>query len=362
MWPWLRKNYSKLQFALRMTLAALLSYGLGEALGLAQTYWAALSAVIVIQGSVGGSLRAGINRFFGTLGGAAWGAVIAVAIVHNNATTLAIALLAAIAPLGLLTAFRPDFRVAPPTAIIVLMSGSLQTADPLLSALSRVLEITLGSAVAIVVALFVLPAHAHGLLARAAASALSTMADLVLLLKAAPSTGLTADGLSRVQSRMRSEIAQAEARAEEATLERANRLSDGPDPEPLSRTLRRLRHDLAILTRALRNPFSKGLQGHFEAPLSKLFDALGEVLAQTSKALTAGGPPPELDKMRAAVEEYKAAAEHHGMTFGASSDDAQRIFVLLFLFDQMLKNLEDLGDRTREVLSARRQAQGMPWE
>ncbi len=45
---WVRTHQGKLQFGLRMTLAALASYVLGEALGFSQTYWAVLSAVIVI--------------------------------------------------------------------------------------------------------------------------------------------------------------------------------------------------------------------------------------------------------------------------------------------------------------------------
>jgi len=84
---WLTAHHGKLQFGLRMTLPAFISYVAGEAIGLAQSYWAALSAVIVIQGSVGGWVRARINRFYGTVGGAIWGAAVA-----------------------MLTAFKPDYR------------------------------------------------------------------------------------------------------------------------------------------------------------------------------------------------------------------------------------------------------------
>ena len=82
---WLQTHHGKLQFGLRMTVAALLSYGLGEALGLAQVYWAVLSSVIVIQGSVGGSLRTGLYRLVGTVGGAFWGAVVAGLMPHGAA-------------------------------------------------------------------------------------------------------------------------------------------------------------------------------------------------------------------------------------------------------------------------------------
>ena len=36
---WFQTHRAKLQFGLRMTVAALASYALGEAIGLSQTYW-----------------------------------------------------------------------------------------------------------------------------------------------------------------------------------------------------------------------------------------------------------------------------------------------------------------------------------
>jgi uncharacterized membrane protein YccC len=158
---WLETHRGELQFGLRMTLAALLSYALGEALGLAQSYWAVLSAVIVIQGSVGGSVKAGVNRLIGTVGGAFWGAIVAIIVPHRDPVALALALMAATAPLAVLTAYKPDYRIAPITAIIVLMGTVFLHAEPLSSAVERVFEIGLGSAIAVAVAVFILPARAH---------------------------------------------------------------------------------------------------------------------------------------------------------------------------------------------------------
>jgi uncharacterized membrane protein YccC len=355
---WFRQNHGKLQFGLRMTLAALASYGLGEALGLAQNYWAVLSAVIVIQGSVGGSLRAGINRFVGTVGGAIWGAVVALTVPHNEPAIIAVALLLALAPLSILTAFRPAYRVAPITAIIVLMGASFQKAEPISSALSRVVEISLGSAVAIAVALFILPASAHRLLATAASNVVAAMAEIMSLFEAAAGGSVNALALLAIQSRLRAGLAQTETHTDEAKVELMNRLSEGPDPEPLARTLQRLRHDLAMVARAIRTPFSELVRSRFNAPLTTLYATLASWFIATSKALAAREQPPDLDGVRTAVEEYKTAVAlcgQDGLGYEAENDDTQRVYALLFLFEQMLPNLQDLADRTKE-LSATTQA------
>lgn len=348
---WLVRHRAKLEFGLRMTLAALLSYAIAEALGLAQSYWAVLSAVIVMQGSVGGSLKAGGNRLIGTVGGAIWGSLVSIVIPHRNPATLAAALVAATAPLGVVTGFRPDYRIAPITAIIVLMSTAASRADPAAAALSRVFEISLGSAVAIAVALFILPARAQRLLALSASAAVSAMADMASILRASAGAGVDEQSLAKVGERLRAAIAQAEARAAEANVERSNRLSGGPDPEPLARTLRRLRHDLAMLARALGAPFSEPVRERVEAPLVGLFGSFSGWLALAANALMAGQSAPPLSAVHAAAEAYKAAVggKQDALPYEAGSEDSRRLFALLFLFEQILNNLQDLADRVTEL-------------
>jgi uncharacterized membrane protein YccC len=349
---WLLKNQSKLQFGLRMTLAALISYALGEALNLGQTYWAVLSAVIVIQGSVGGSLTAGISRLVGTVGGAIWGAVITVLMPHGSVQETGAALLAAIAPLAVATAFRPDFRIAPATAIIVLMGTGITQADPVSSAISRVYEISLGSVVAVAVALLVLPARAHRLLALSASVSVAEMAELVSILKDAAGSAIDMDALNGLQAQLRAQIAQTEARAGEAEVERANHLTQGPDPEPVARNLRRLRHDIAMLVRALDKPLSSPARDRVERQLTAVFSALAAWLNAISQALASGEGPPAMDEVSAAMEGYKAAVSGDGqavLTYQSNTNDTQRVYALLFIFEQMLQNLQDLNSRTAEL-------------
>jgi uncharacterized membrane protein YccC len=352
MTAWLRQNRAKLQFGLRMTFAALLTYAIGEVLALSQIYWAVLSAVVVIQGSAGGSLKTGIDRLVGTVGGAVWGAIIAVLIPHTSHAALGAALLLAIAPLAVVTGFRPPYRVAPITAIIVLMGGSLQQTDPVTSAVSRVFEISLGSAIAILVAFFIVPARAHRLLARAASATVSAMAGLAATLAAHPCSAANAGQFLPALNRIRALIAQTETRAEEAKVERSNYLTGAPDPEPLARTLRRLRHDLAMVVRVLSLPLAQPARDRVERALEALFGALAEWLTGAAKALRDGARAPGLDALHAAAETYKGAIAGGGqeaLRYEAGSNETARVFALLFLFEQMQQNLEDLAARTNEL-------------
>jgi uncharacterized membrane protein YccC len=99
---------AELRLSLRMTAAGLAAYGLAEAFGLAQGYWAVLTAVIVVQASLGGSVQAVIDRLVGTLGGAAFGAAIALLVPHAGTPMTAVTLVLALAPLAFITAIYPS--------------------------------------------------------------------------------------------------------------------------------------------------------------------------------------------------------------------------------------------------------------
>jgi len=349
---WLQNHYGKLQFGLRMTVAALASYGLGEALGLTQVYWAVLSSVIVIQGSVGGSVQAGLNRMIGTVGGASWGAIVAGLMPHDSPVHLALALFVAIAPFSVLTAFRAEYRIAPITAIIVLMGAALQQTAPFASALERVYEITLGSAVAVAAPILIFPARAHALFAKSASEAVADMARIVLMLVDAPGRCVDRAALLTLQLRCSAAVAKTDSSAGEAKVERANRLADGPDPEPLTRTLRRLRNDLAMLSRALLTPFPEAMRGPFENELSAVLHALAAWLSGMSDSLASGKDAPGLKDMKTAVEGFRSAVAQATQDWFSSTkekEDIQRVFALLFVFDQTLQNLQDLADRAREL-------------
>ena len=91
---------------------------------------------------------------------------------YQNVFSLGMALVMALVPLTLVAALWPNYRVAPLTAVIVLLTPGAQQLGPVDSAFYRIVEITVGSFVGLGVSLVLLPARAHGLVISAAARAL----------------------------------------------------------------------------------------------------------------------------------------------------------------------------------------------
>ena len=117
-WRWLlakvRDRRTQLRLCLRVTVAALASFVLAQLFTIPLAgLWAVLTAVVVTQMSLGGSLKATIEYSVGTLGGAVYAGTIATLVPHYDEISLLAVLALAVAPLALLAAVDPHFRVGP---------------------------------------------------------------------------------------------------------------------------------------------------------------------------------------------------------------------------------------------------------
>jgi uncharacterized membrane protein YccC len=63
---WVTAKSAALRLCFRMTVAGIMAYALAEMLALPQGYWAVFSSIIIVQASVGGSVKATIDRLIGT--------------------------------------------------------------------------------------------------------------------------------------------------------------------------------------------------------------------------------------------------------------------------------------------------------
>jgi uncharacterized membrane protein YccC len=349
---WIGRNSAQLRLAVRITTAAVVSYVACHLLGLMQSQWAVLTAVIVMQASVGGSLKAMLDRFMGSLGGAIWGVAVSLSLHHSGFAPLGVALAVGVGPLAVLAAIKPTYRVAPVTAIILLLSQNLNTLGPVDSAIQRMLEIGIGSIVALGVSLVVLPARAHRALAQATSQALGAMADLMTIMPTGLQGHNDPQAMLAAHDRIRTFIGKAETAAEEALRERSSYLTTAPDPVPICRTLRRLRHDLAILGRAMTEPLPEGTGAIILAPTVEAMAAIAAFFRVSAAAFAQAAAPPALSDLDGAfVAQAMAVTQMRraGATHALPDDDLGRIFGLGFALEQLHLDLQDLVDRGAEL-------------
>ena len=220
-----------LRHATRMTVAAILAFAAAWAFALPESYWAVISAVVVMQGSLGGTLGASLDRLLATVAGAMVGAA-CVSLRGLTPLPEVLVLTLAVGPTALLAALRPSFRLAPMTAVIVLVGAS--PGAGLLTAFHRVMEITLGCVIGALTAHLVLPDRARAAIKTGAAGMLDGLGKVA----AAHLTGADAAHIDALNELVRRHLSAVTTAAAEDARERALSLRTGPPAAPLLRTLR----------------------------------------------------------------------------------------------------------------------------
>ena len=326
-------------------------FAVAQFAGLRLPLWAVLTAVVVTQVSVGGSLKATIDYLLGTVGGAVYGGAIAVLIPHPGEWTMLAVLALAVAPLALLAAINPRLRVAPVTAIIVLLVPTITHVTPVASAIDRVFEVAVGGITGFLVSALLLPAPAHEQTIQAAARTLDDMARALRALLTGLTQGLDTEALHRLQDGIGQSLMRLGVICAEAEHERAARLASDPDTAPLMRTLLRLRHDLVMIGRAAQVPPPKALQLRLEVPIKHVAAALADYLSAVADALRARRRPPPRAGVETALDAYMALINdlcREDLTRDLNAELAERFFALGFALEQMRQNLKDLERCARE--------------
>ena len=341
-----------LRFCLRVTVSALSAFTLAHFLTIPLNgLWAVLTAVVVSQMSVGGSLRATTEYFIGTIGGAIYGGAVAAIVPHSAALAVGGVLALAIAPLAYAAAINPSFRVAPFTAVLVLMISSQLGEGPIESAFYRSLEVAIGGAVAIAVSALVFPSRAHALGLEAAARVLKQLADALPELFADVSKAVDPLKNQRIQDEIGKAVDTLEIMAADAKREHLINFMAEPDPAVLARTLLRLRHDVVIIGRACAEPLPAIIAGRVGALLTRIGEAAGDFLRASADALKLHGHPPAIDPVETAVLTYEAeisAIRAAGLMQPLASGELERIFALGFALQQFQHDFADLARCVQE--------------
>jgi uncharacterized membrane protein YccC len=333
----------------RVAVAASAAYLIYHLAGLPQGYWAVFTAVIVVQASIGATLNAAFERMIGTIAGAAVGGL--AAWLHPRTPVglgVAIALVVAVTSFG--AARRAKLKVAPVTAVIMLISPSVTTGGPLETAVMRVVEIAFGSVVGLLATLFVFPARAHVAAAARIREVLDQLAGFVEAC-AARLDGEQED-LFAASSRIRASLAAVEAAVTEAERERSSRLGgDGGIPQAIVRTLWRVRNDSVVIARIADTPMEAPAAPQFREAAAALLRAEAQFMRASAAALAAREP---LDRsaVEAADARFQAAVEGlrlEHLTAALTFEAVSPVFGLVFAVESLHRHLADLADRIEEA-------------
>jgi uncharacterized membrane protein YccC len=346
-WLWVKACVAKrgveLRLCIRVTIAALLTFALSELLHVPQVLWTVLTAVVVSQLSLGKSVKATIDYFIGTLGGAVYSGCVAVLLPHSDDVGLLIVLAVTIAPLALLAAIKPPFGAAPITAVMVLLAPTITFVDPLHSAFYRVIEVALGGTTALLVSFLILPSHARGQGIEAAARMLHLMARALRELLAHCTQELDAASIGQLQRRIGEDFARLEIIGNEARRERIKFIGSELDLGPFLRTLLRLRHDLIMIGRAA-SPLPDVIRARLAPPLERVSESVAEYLEKTGDALSTRIVP-SLSSVEMALDAYEAEIANirrDGLTRSLPSEALERVFALGFALEQLHQDFMDV--------------------
>lgn len=343
-----------LKLALRATIAGIVTYLLAEQFSLPNGYWAVLTAILVVQATLGASLSVAIDRALGTLAGGVVGvagAMLAGGSPLETVLVLAVAVFIAAA----LAARSTSFKLAPVTVVIVMLAHPGDVA-PWISGLTRVAEIALGGVVGLLCAILILPERALGKLFPHCAKALRLTAQLLDLGRGGLlGQGLDPSAIDRLNAGARLALRAADLRLVEVRAEQAGRLTSQTDPAPVVRGARRLWHSAIILLRNADRPLDEPVAGLVSAALTAATMALSAHMTAIADRLD-GQPAPDLstraDAAGAAVAALEARIEQlntQGALGGVSSEALTALFSAVSACVHMRENLEDLSARLAEV-------------
>ena len=345
---------------LRVMAAVLTAYVIYAAFDLPQGYWAVFTTLIVMQASIGGTVGASVDRMYGTVLGAAVGggaaALRTLSPFGMSATGLGAALVTACGITAYVAMLRPNMKVAPVTAAIMLLSSAGRL-GPLHAAAYRVVEIGLGSVIGVAATLVIFPARSRQVVAERTGAVLAQLGELLghyagWLERAEVEAS---EALHPLHDAIRAAIGQVEQAVDDTERERAARLGYHHLSPATPRTLWRIRSEAVAIGRALRTPWPAELRGRLSAHGARMLRTDADFLEACRTALAAnttvnrGEIAARHDQMQGAVTELRRERVTHEMAL----ETVGAVFSFAFALESLYANLGDLADRIDEAALGR---------
>lgn len=351
---WIRRT-PELRQTFRVTVGAAMAYAAYKLLGLQQGYWAVFTVLIVMQGSIGGTLGAAKDRMIGTLAGALIGGVGAA--IHSGTSWgvgITLVITTGIAALG--AAVYPQLRVAPVTVAIMLLSEPAGTPVEQF-VVDRVIEIALGGVIGVLATVLILPARSHGVVVARAIAVLERLRKLLLSEAEAIEHGEALQPSSEHPA-LRQALTAVEQAMNDANRERASRLADHSIPAAIPRTLWRIRNDLVLIGRTLSEPLPPAIAATLAPATAQLLRAEANLVGRCAEALHAitTVARQDMDEPYRVFTETFSRMRHENITRQLDFNAAGRVFGLAYTLENLHRDLADLTDRIDEVVTGQPRA------
>ena len=340
--------------------AVLVAYVIYAAFDLPQGYWAVFTTLIVMQASIGGTVGASVDRMYGTvLGAVVGGGAAALRTFSPFGPTpigLGLALVLSCGITAYVAMLRPNMKVAPVTAAIMLLSSTGKL-GPLHAAAYRVVEIGLGSVIGVAATLLIFPARSRAVVAERTGAVIVQLSSLLERYAGWLDSGQDEpdEALHGLQDGLRAAIASVELAVDDVERERAARLGRHALSPSTPRTLWRIRNEAIGIGRALHTPWPTELRARLSAPGAMMLRADAAFLEACRTALEAeatvarGGVAARHDEMQAAVAELRRERITHGLAL----ETVGAVFSFAFALESLYANLGDLADRIDEAALGR---------
>lgn len=344
---WTRRG-PELRQTLRVTVAAAAAFVAYKLLNLQQGYWAIFTVLIVMQGSIGGTLGAATERMIGTFAGAILGGVAAA--LHDDSPYKLGTALVIVTGLGVWGAsLRPQLKVAPVTAAIMLLSAPAGVPVHTF-VLDRIIEIALGGVIGVLATVLIFPARSHDVVITRSVDVLRRIQHLLQSEADAIERG-EALPPSNEHPNLREALTSVEQAMKDADRERASRLATHAIPAAIPRTLWRIRNDLVHIGSVLNKQLPETILASLASAAANLLRAEAAFVGHCATGLNDGTAVTRdhVTEMYLAFTDAFDKVRQSGVTHALDFDAAGRVFGLAFTLERLHRDLGDLADRINEI-------------
>jgi uncharacterized membrane protein YgaE (UPF0421/DUF939 family) len=332
--------------AIKTAIAGVASLYAAKLCRLPEEYWAPISALIVMQSSVGATVSASWSRLAGTAVGALVGGAF-VAMWGVNVLAFGVAVAIAFVVCSVLR-LQESQRLATVTVAILMLIGRLNS--PWMIALDRFLEVSIGIVVALLVSIVLWPARARASLLKGISEALASLEALYQAVSRRYRGGARAP-VDKLKLSIGETLARNTNLMQHALYERVGTARDYERMALLLDRVSRIYQAIAALELATVDSAGDTYYRNFELELKRLEIELSlqfEWLAESIPAWRFDREWPELASAVSELEEKAAASRKSGASRTHELEEILRFYTFLLSSKNLVREL----DLTHSLLTA----------